>query len=375
MDMPYLYVKCVPWVVYSIFHPDVCCPLAIYLAHTFFSAPVGPPNDIMNLNSRTHQNKLIITMTTMKCLLVLATVFVSVTEAFSPIHKIPNLVRSFREMQNSLLHVSSLQQDPLAVNVKESMSPPPPSSDPSFMNEIENKLSFVLDNVKSKLPSVTLASSAAAKPVTSLIDDMSAKLSSSSWTSTSFIQECTSQVSVAVDFCMKKADKMLESAWANDVLPLQELAAVSSIFCITYGLFGGVPILSQVVNFMLGPGLLALGSGTIVLGVDDCQIHLTPLSLQSFEQTLATDGIYSKIRHPIYAGILAVLVGFSVVMTCAPSLVLAAVLWYGLDRRTNFEEGQCMKEFGSEYVRYKKSVPGKFLPKQVACMFSMNNGS
>ena len=112
---------------------------------------------------------------------------------------------------------------------------------------------------------------AAAKPVTSLIDDMSAKLSSSSWTPTSFIQECTSQVSLAVDFGMKKADKVLDSVWMNDVLPLQELVAVSSVFCIAYGLFGGVPILSQVVNFMLGPGLLALGSGTIVLGVDDCQ--------------------------------------------------------------------------------------------------------
>jgi protein-S-isoprenylcysteine O-methyltransferase Ste14 len=307
---------------------------------------------------------------TMNCsLLVLLVALVTMTEAFS-IHRLPNLVRSFQEMQNSLLHVSTLHHDPLAVNAKERMSAP---SKPSFMDEIENNLSSVLDNVTSKLSSIITFSppETAANAVIRLIEEVkNATKLSSSWNPTSFIQDFTSQASAAVDHGMERADKMLDSAWMCDILPLKELVAVSCVFLIAYGLFGGLPILSQVFNFMLGPGLVALGSGTIVLGMDDARmIHPSPLSQpSSFEQTLVTEGIYSKIRHPIYAGTLAVLVGFSVVMGSAPSLVLVAALWYGLDRRTNFEEGQFMKEYGSEYARYKKNVPDKFLPKHVVCM-------
>lgn len=309
-----------------------------------------------------------ITMT-MNCrLLVLLAALVTMTEAFS-IHRLPNLVRSFQEMQNSLLHVATLHQDPLAVNAKERMSAP---SKPSFMDEIENNLSSVLDSVKSKLSSTITFSppATAANAVTRLIDEVkNATKLSSTWNPTSFIQDFTSQASSAVDRGMERADKMFDSAWMCDILPLKELVAVSSVFLIAYGLFGGLPLLSQVFNFILGPGLVALGSGTIVLGMDDARmIHPSPLSQPSFEQTLVTEGIYSKIRHPIYAGTLAVLAGFSVVMGSAPSLVLVAALWYGLDRRTNFEEGQFMKEYGSEYARYKKNVPDKFLPKHVICM-------
>lgn len=235
------------------------------------------------------------------------------------------------------------------------------------MNEIKDKLSFampatsVIDDIKAKLSSASLASSA--KVASSFVDEhiMNAnKLAS--FTPNSFVKGIQTQLSSTLDIGMKKVDKMLDSVWMSDVLPMRELLVVSQAFLVLYGFFGGVPILSEAVSFIFGPCLMALGSGTVVLGLEDKGgIHFSPLTAS---ENLATDGIYSKVRHPIYAGILAIMTGFCIVMGSVPSLVLSAALWYGLDQRTNFEEAELLKEHGAEYETYQKRVPGKFLPQE-----------
>jgi protein-S-isoprenylcysteine O-methyltransferase Ste14 len=77
---------------------------------------------------------------------------------------------------------------------------------------------------------------------------------------------------------------------------------------------------------------------------------------------LKTDGIYERIRHPSYSGILMVVVGFSAIMSSLYSFlvfvipVLAAIIY-----RISIEEKVLMSEFGENYHVYmantKKLIP------------------
>ncbi len=80
-------------------------------------------------------------------------------------------------------------------------------------------------------------------------------------------------------------------------------------------------------------------------------------------QTLKTDGLYKKIRHPSYLGLLLILSGLSVAMANIWS-VLAIVLpmFLTVSYRINVEERLLTQEFGDSYKTYKKHswrlIPG-----------------
>lgn len=79
-------------------------------------------------------------------------------------------------------------------------------------------------------------------------------------------------------------------------------------------------------------------------------------------ETLATDGPYTWIRHPQYAGFVLVLTGFLVqwptLLTLAMYPVLVAMYW----RLATGEEREVEAEFGDAWRRYAAAVPA-FLPR------------
>jgi len=77
---------------------------------------------------------------------------------------------------------------------------------------------------------------------------------------------------------------------------------------------------------------------------------------------VVTTGVYSIVRHPQYLGGLLAHVAFTFIFSALYSLLitpLIAGIVYLLSRK---EEEELTKEFGEEYIRYKKKVP-MFLPK------------
>lgn len=75
------------------------------------------------------------------------------------------------------------------------------------------------------------------------------------------------------------------------------------------------------------------------------------------EHELRTDGPYAVTRHPIYTGLLAMIIG-SVLMSDVGSgvvLVVLAVVW--LEAKLRAEEQLLAGTFGSAYERYRVSVP------------------
>jgi protein-S-isoprenylcysteine O-methyltransferase Ste14 len=77
---------------------------------------------------------------------------------------------------------------------------------------------------------------------------------------------------------------------------------------------------------------------------------------------LLTSGLYSRIRHPSYAGWLLMVLGFSLVFRSAPGLVVVLLTLYVLARRIEAEESFLREHFGEAWRRYaattRRLVPG-----------------
>ncbi|MBN2551680.1 MAG: isoprenylcysteine carboxylmethyltransferase family protein [Spirochaetales bacterium] len=72
--------------------------------------------------------------------------------------------------------------------------------------------------------------------------------------------------------------------------------------------------------------------------------------------TLVTTGIYAKIRHPMYIGLVLLHLGYPLIFksftACLSTLLWALIIaaW------THFEEKNLERRFGQRYVRYKRQT-------------------
>lgn len=81
------------------------------------------------------------------------------------------------------------------------------------------------------------------------------------------------------------------------------------------------------------------------------------------EERLATERLYSVVRHPQYTAIFLAIFGQLIHWPTIPTLVLfPAIIWayYRLAKR---EEAQMTERFGEDYVTYRSRVP-MFLPRR-----------
>ena len=78
---------------------------------------------------------------------------------------------------------------------------------------------------------------------------------------------------------------------------------------------------------------------------------------------LARSGAYARIRHPQYAGFLAVMVGFLLQWPTIPTLVMFPVLLYIYHRLAISEEREVRKDFAAEWDAYAAVTP-RFIPRR-----------
>lgn len=77
--------------------------------------------------------------------------------------------------------------------------------------------------------------------------------------------------------------------------------------------------------------------------------------------SLVTSGIYSWVRHPIYALSIGLMLCTLVVLPTLPILALAAIHFIAFNRKAAYEEQHLTMAFGSEYESYCRRV-GRFWP-------------
>ncbi len=76
---------------------------------------------------------------------------------------------------------------------------------------------------------------------------------------------------------------------------------------------------------------------------------------------LVTGGLYSRIRHPIYAGMLLATSGLAATTGDVLSVIVAAGAWIAIPIEARLEEEFLLARHGEEYRRYL-STTGRFWP-------------
>ena len=144
------------------------------------------------------------------------------------------------------------------------------------------------------------------------------------------------------------------------------LASILTLACIA---IGSVPFIGDMMTLTLGPFLLGGSTFVFLKAFMDLGSNLspwaTPADPESGRGSLVDSGMYSYVRHPIYAALLFGGAGFSVMTDSAMRLILVGVLFIVLDIMSNFEEEKLAETYGAEYENYMSTIPGKFVPQNV----------
>ena len=77
-------------------------------------------------------------------------------------------------------------------------------------------------------------------------------------------------------------------------------------------------------------------------------------------EELVTDGIYARIRHPQYVGMMLITIGFLIQWPTVITLAMWPILLVLYYRLSKYEEKKLAKKFGPEFYNYRASVPAIF---------------
>jgi len=113
------------------------------------------------------------------------------------------------------------------------------------------------------------------------------------------------------------------------------------IFSLT--LLGFIPILlSTYINF---------------IARRDLARYWSPFATSGKEQKIIRDGIYSKVRHPIYLSGLILSLGFTLIAGNLYGLLFLILSLVAFVTRIKKEERELITKFGEEYEEYAKETP------------------
>ncbi|MEP7181332.1 MAG: isoprenylcysteine carboxylmethyltransferase family protein [Betaproteobacteria bacterium] len=80
---------------------------------------------------------------------------------------------------------------------------------------------------------------------------------------------------------------------------------------------------------------------------------------------IITDGLFARIRHPIYAFSMLLVLCSAIIVPTLPMAVVAVVNIVLVNLKARNEERQLLASGGEEYARYLQRT-GRFVPRQVA---------
>ncbi len=80
------------------------------------------------------------------------------------------------------------------------------------------------------------------------------------------------------------------------------------------------------------------------------------------DQPLVRTGPYRYVRHPLYAGLLAAVLGQALVLGRPRGMAAFALLTAAYRRKVSYEEAALRRHFGEAYDEYAAVVPA-FLPR------------
>ncbi|MHA2174097.1 MAG: methyltransferase family protein [Candidatus Hodarchaeales archaeon] len=106
--------------------------------------------------------------------------------------------------------------------------------------------------------------------------------------------------------------------------------------------------------------VMMISSGFIIVGIECVRRGWD--QIYHSKGKFISSGIYAKMRHPQYTGILIITIGFLIQWPTMITLIMWPFLFWMYFRLARREEKGMEKEFRTEYLKYKKEV-SMFIPK------------
>ena len=112
---------------------------------------------------------------------------------------------------------------------------------------------------------------------------------------------------------------------------------------------------------IVGVGVIALGAIILVTSFVRLGKSLTANPVPKDDGVLVTSGLYGRVRHPIYFGLLVL--AFGVVLDAGwwPQIIIALMLYFLLNIKAQFEEDLLRQKY-PEYKAYALKTP-RFFPR------------
>ena len=119
-------------------------------------------------------------------------------------------------------------------------------------------------------------------------------------------------------------------------------------------------VLSEALSF-IGIAIMFAGGAVLVTSFLNLGRSLTANPVPKDDAQLVVTGLYSRVRHPIYFGLL--LLAFGVVLDAGwwPQLIIALMLYIQLNVKASFEEYLLRQKY-PDYETYAKKTP-RFFPR------------
>jgi protein-S-isoprenylcysteine O-methyltransferase Ste14 len=111
--------------------------------------------------------------------------------------------------------------------------------------------------------------------------------------------------------------------------------------------------MARIATSLIGLGLLAAGLVLAVRGLRDLSDALTPLPYPRDEAELVQTGVYARVRHPIYGGLIVGAFGWGCLTASPVAVVLAVVLLGFFQLKSRREEIWLVQKFPG-YPAYRE---------------------
>ena len=114
------------------------------------------------------------------------------------------------------------------------------------------------------------------------------------------------------------------------------------------------------IGSLLGVATIGIGAWLLIRGVADLGPSLSPLPRPRADGRLIDTGMYARLRHPIYAGMIVAAFGWSALTGSLGALVATLLLAVFLDAKARREEAWLLDRYDG-YADYRRRSK-RFLP-------------
>jgi len=109
-------------------------------------------------------------------------------------------------------------------------------------------------------------------------------------------------------------------------------------------------------------GLWLCAAGVLVIAIAQRQMGQSfRIGIDDAKTALVSRGLFRLVRNPIYSGLLVMLLGVTLVIPCAASVVLGSAAAAAIAVHTRLEERHLLALHGDAYRAYAAGV-GRFIP-------------